>query len=980
MTILRTFTSKCHKMIGKKILLLFVFIITSLSASHAQKPFYEVVAHMDTTNKSVHVSTKINIPSGLNIPGDTLWFHLWANAYSNTRNEFTEEQLKYGFTSFYFRDQNKMSEITDIKVIIRQNEASYLFKDASKEILGVIIGSQSTFSGNITIEYKLKLPALINGLGHEKGNYYLRNFYPKLAMFENKMWQTYQNRQFADEWGYTGDVLLKLYGLKDYSHFSNGSTVNANDPLEISAKNVKELAVVLVKKERTGLLNYSDQNSISYQLTFLNDSSIQLEEVDSTIQKVAFGLSKHLGKYPFESLTILIGKGCYACFKTDGMVMANEPQDGESLEKWLVSILSDMWVRGKFKINAVNYPWLASGLATYFEDIYNEDFKKVDTNKYGGFSSFYYQYLYQYQQTRLSKPLNTDRKILDKDHEYLNRFYKSAAFFHYLSALVGKEIFSATLAHFIESQEMVTPDKLIEKLEQISGKDLKVVAESYIFQTSETDYEIRHTKYKDGELQLSVENRKKDALPFILTLESTDGVETNILVDGFTGIKTLPLGYDNQSDLKVVSIDKAGFLPEVNRENNHFYPNNTFKHGPIKIVDLLKNGDSRIKELRMTPFPMYNDNDGVMVGLTFTNSNYKDLQTLSFALTPVYSFRNKKLLGQTWVMYDQYTASDILQKIRYRIGLKTFDMNTNKNFNYSQRYIRVDPSLTFHFGHKSVQQIQSSISLKAFFIQEEYPLFTNSVFDKLESQNSVIFRMEYNLSHSTALASSDFNIGLEQQSYDQPLRKSNYYKLSTTFNQRYTFSNRKNIWFRIFVSGFLHNTARESISYQNVFSKGSIALIHQGFNDYTYDEYYFSRQNQTRLYDNQTSFNQGGGFKTPLGSSNSYGMSNNFAASLNISTDTPFRLPPWIPLRWYFDLGTFSTYDRNNNKFNNNIMYNGGISLNVKDLIAVHIPLFYSTDLGNLYKGQHEQFFSRISFSMDLHKFDFWEQSTLGNK
>ena len=69
--------------------------------------------------------------------------------------------------------------------------------------------------------------------------------------------------------------------------------------------------------------------------------------------------------------------------------------------------------------------------------------------------------------------------------------------------------------------------------------------------------------------------------------------------------------------------------------------------------------------------------------------------------------------------------------------------------------------------------------------------------------------------------------------------------------------------------------------------------------------------------------------------------------------------------------------DRNKDKFKNNFLYNGGISLNVKDFIAVHIPLFYSTDLGNLYKGQHESFFSRISFSLDLHKFDFWKGSSL---
>jgi hypothetical protein len=968
-------------MIGKKILLLCSGIILTLSFLHGQKPFYEVIANVDTSNESGHVITKINIPSELNIPGDTVWFHLWANAYSNTGNEFTEEQLKYGFTTFYFREETKLSKISDIKITENQNPVSFVFKDQSKEILGVIVGDKKLFSGTITIEYNLRLPALINGLGYETGNYYLRNFYPKLVRYENKVWQTYQYRQFVDEWGYNSDVMLKLYGMEGFVPFSNGTVVNVGKSFEISAKNVKELAIVVLKSEHKNILSSSENENFSYRLISVNEHSLNFEVVDTTIQKVAFRMSQYLGKFPNESLTILIGKGCNTCFKTDGMVMVNEPIDEKGVEKWLVSILSDVWVSSKFDINAESYPWLLGGLTTYFGDIYQQDSPSNIVKEYGEYKNCYFPYLYQYQRAIINEPLNANRNMLDKDLAYLNRYHKSAAFLHYLSALVGKNIFSATLAHFIESKEPLTPDSLIAKLEQNSGLALKGIAASYISKSSETDYKIHGVNYIDQKWQLSAENLKADSLRFILTVENSAGEKTDFLVNGFVGKKNIPIEYDGQADIKTVSIDKAGYLPEVNRENNHYFPKKTFKHGPIKLADLFKDGDSRIKELRVTPFPLYNDNDGVMLGINFTNSNFDDIHTLSFAITPVYSFRNKKILGQSWVNYDQYRTSSVFGKISYRVGLKSFDMNTNKNFDYSQRYIRLDPSATFHFKHNSFPAKQSFIALKAFFIQEEYPLFKGGVYDVLQSQNSAIYRMEYDFSTSSVLSSTDFNIGVEQQSYDQPQAKANYLKITGVFNQRFKYSSRKDIWFRCFASGFLINTQRESGSYQNIFSKGSIALIHQGFNDYTYDEYYFSRQNQTRLYDNQTSIHQGGGFKTPLGSSNSYAMSNNFAAAINISSDIPFRLPRWLPLRGYFDVGTFSTYDSINEKFKNNIMYNGGISLNYEDIIAIHLPLFSSQDLDNLYSGQHKNIFSRISFSLDLHKLDIWKgRSFSGNR
>ena len=53
-------------------------------------------------------------------------------------------------------------------------------------------------------------------------------------------------------------------------------------------------------------------------------------------------------------------------------------------------------------------------------------------------------------------------------------------------------------------------------------------------------------------------------------------------------------------------------------------------------------------------------------------------------------------------------------------------------------------------------------------------------------------------------------------------------------------------------------------------------------------------------------------------------------------------------------------------------MYNGGISYNIGDFFAIHLPLIFSKDLGNIYKGQHDSFLTRISFSLNLHRLDIW--------
>lgn len=385
-----------------------------------------------------------------------------------------------------------------------------------------------------------------------------------------------------------------------------------------------------------------------------------------------------------------------------------------------------------------------------------------------------------------------------------------------------------------------------------------------------------------------------------------------------------------------------------------------------RINWLLSDRAKNPKTIRWVLFPAYNDNDGFMPGVSISNAAFKNPKKLTFAATPLYSIKNLKLVGQLWINYDQPKSKGTFSKISYRSGIKSFDYNTNEKFDYSQRYIRIDPSLTFHFRHTTANEIQSHLSLKSYFIIEEDAVFNSGVFSGLDSKHTFIQRLEFKRYVTDELQTSDLKVSLEYQGYVSQ----NYLKMTAITDQRYLFAPKKNLYFRLFASGFILNSQRRSGSYQNIFTRGSIALIHQGFNDYTYDEYFFSRQNQSGFQDDQVSLSQGGGFKTPLGSAYSIGMSNHFAAALNFSCDLPFKLPQWIPLRVYFDVGSYSTHS--GAKFVNNVLYNGGLSLNYKDIAAVHLPLVFSKDLGDLYKGSHKDLLSRLSFTINLHKLDFW--------
>ncbi len=962
---------------------IFIFIfITNLGFIHAQeyaRPEYNIEAELDTASNTVEVLTKIDIPKSLGLPKDTIWFHLWANAYSNTNNAFTKEQLSFGSTNFYFTKESKLSKISDLIVKSGNQSLSYVFKDDGQEIVGVIVKDILSFNGNISFNYKLKLPYLRDGLGYRKGDYFLRNFYPKLAVYEGNQWQLSQHRQFSDEQGYRSVIELKLTTPGGFDFYANGSIVLDDYFVTISATNILDLTVTMFSEKKrniSGVLSYPDHKNVPFDIAVVDSMLYEdsLEKMVIALEKSFKGMCEKFGPYPYEKLTIMIGEKCVNCYLSDGLIMEQAPDEDDVLSDYLADYLTAIWVRGSFDISSHNHPWMQRGLTGYYYDKYAVQNEIIDTKS--EFASSFVDDLYLNQRFRKVPSLSSEYNDNIPEVDWLKRMRKSTAFFTYVDQLAGEESLIKTLHQLSEKQVRITPDIFISQLNTNSEKSLDLPLKKYVYENPVTDYAIKDLRNDDGFYSVIMQNRGPDSLPFILSFVENTGSLQEFFVDGRMGDFVVKTDIKSLDSFSIIMIDKSGTLPEIDRENNHYFPQRNSHRGPIKMISLVSEGDTRRRDLRFMIAPAYNDNDGIMLGTSFSNSNINDPKTFRFATTPFYSFVNQKLLGQAWASYHQFISnSNKIQSIEYRAGIKSFDMDRNRKLDYAQRYIRIDPSITIHFKHKGNKVKRSSLALKSFLISEEYPQFSQGTYDGLENQNSLIHRMEYEFKSISTLSSSGVLFSLEQQSYKPIEQTENYLKLTAVLNQRYMYAKDKNIYIRGFASGFLSNSQRESGSYQNLFSRGSIALIHQSHNDYTYDEYYFSRQNQNRTHDNFTSLAQGGGFKTPIGSAFSYGSSNHFAASINVSFDLPV-----LPLRAYFDAGSFSTYesiDQNmpeKKEFKNNFMYNAGFTFNVKDIFAIHIPIIYSEDLGNIYKGQHDTFFKRISFSLNLHKLDFWNE------
>jgi hypothetical protein len=361
------------------------------------------------------------------------------------------------------------------------------------------------------------------------------------------------------------------------------------------------------------------------------------------------------------------------------------------------------------------------------------------------------------------------------------------------------------------------------------------------------------------------------------------------------------------------------------------------------------------------PVVAYNDNDGFGYGALFS----RDILGVKVIAMPTVG-RKSSNLGGTFSVAKNF---DLHQKknINCRLFFRSMSIENNELLDYTRRAFVFLPFFDYNFRNvDTVFLNHHRLSFRPTYVIEEYADFSTTG-EYLGNTPTKLFipSLSYKIVKESEKRSTYLDITVEGSQYKTIGDNSEHYvKTSLDYQYNYKFHPSRNGWLklRFFGAGFPVNSQRKSQSFQNIFTRGSIAMIHQGYNDYAYSEVFLSRQNQTLSYDNQVSISQGGGFKTAVGSSYNIGLSNNFAFAFNGRVGVPWKFK--LPLFAYFDTGLYSVYE--GKKFVSKPLTNFGIGAHIGDVVHVFIPMFYSEELGNIHTSQHSKWYQRISFALEI--------------
>jgi hypothetical protein len=100
------------------------------------------------------------------------------------------------------------------------------------------------------------------------------------------------------------------------------------------------------------------------------------------------------------------------------------------------------------------------------------------------------------------------------------------------------------------------------------------------------------------------------------------------------------------------------------------------------------------------------------------------------------------------------------------------------------------------------------------------------------------------------------------------------------------------------------------------------------------------------------------------------GKSANWVSSLNFCSTLPAHLFPFpVPIRIFFDVGTYAEAWENNSP-TSRFLYTGGIQLSLfKNVLNIYAPLIYSSDFTQALNSL--DFGRKITFSIDLRRIDY---------
>jgi hypothetical protein len=667
--------------------------LTSTAFAWQQRVAYQIEARLDTVEHFIYASQNLRY---FNNSPDTLryvWFHLYPNAYRDQNTAFARESRANEDYAFWRSGKEARGYIEINHLGTDGQSLHYQYGDDLTKIkvmlpTPMIPGDSIDF----VIEYKVKIPDFFSRMGHDGTHYEISQWYPKIAVYDQKGWH-------PDGYHYIGE----FYG--DYGSFDVGLTVPRSMKIGTTGNELT------IPYDSMGL----DSDSSIYHFYYADGvhdfawcadpeyrettevyngvtlrvlcTKKNVKKWKNVLQYAKDALDYHgrwYGIYPYAMLTVCEGDiRAGGGMEYPNMVIVSQGEDKitRTLESTVVHEIGHQWFYGLLGSNEMDEAWLDEGFTTFSEERYFRE-------KYGNTASLWadkrlqkampglnMQYIGQllchmYYANRMEQPVGTKASQSGEMMQYaVSAYFKPAQMLWWLREYLGDEMFNQVMQTYFRRGQMkhVTADDFYGVLDSVSGQSLSPVASRWITSIAHCDYSIDDASIRNNTCSFALNRYGDFKLPVRFQAVDQTGKGYDLTWGGLKRDTVIQFTMD--APFARAAIDPAGNVMDDCLRNNVW---------PRKISWTLLPRLPRFDayQIFFVPLPWYDAVNGFRLGVISHGAYLADGDPMigrhQWTFSPYYGFKSR----QVSFSFDYQTpvASSSRPPRIYLSGGKAFDL------------------------------------------------------------------------------------------------------------------------------------------------------------------------------------------------------------------------------------------------------------------------------------------------------------------
>jgi hypothetical protein len=510
----------------------------------------------------------------------------------------------------------------------------------------------------------------------------------------------------------------------------------------------------------------------------------------------------------------------------------------------------------------------------------------------------------------INQPIKTPLDSLTRVNYKIINPYKSGLSFKMLNDFLGGNQVLKTIKEFSNINKLNSKDYK-SLLEQLELKFQIPWFNKFLKYDRNIDFSIKKISKSQIDNKFLISNNSDLNIPIKISLDqqninNTFWIQLN---KRDTIIKT-----KNQTTIKI--------NPEKYFSENSFSNNisSTFKNKKkIKFVLFNDFEDNLTTKINYIPLFNYNLYDGIMPGISFSNSSVIK-KPFNYKVVPYLSTKQNELLGKINLKYTSYNKNKNtdLFSIDYFLGASTFHYKDDLSYN------TFFPSILMSFRNKDLRS-----NSRKYLSLRYMSVFREENINAKEYPNYNILNLKYVLSNSSVEKAFNFKTDFQ---YNR-----DFIKTSLTLNYRNYYKNNRQFNVRLFMGKFLINRTKD-----DYFSFSTYRA-----RDYLFSANLLGRSENSGFYSQQYIGSEGG-FKSRI--------------NTDYANDYIFSINSGITIWQWIEAYGGSALIKNINKklvFD----YESGIRLNIlTDYFELYLPVYSS--LGN--ELSQSDYLSKIRFRVSF--------------